>query len=261
MIEDFAASDRTALICAHKGGQIELDASALQLGPLVELLSFRQRSLSAETKLRLSGSGSPLYAALKAMPSHSAWAYTESGSIGALRAQPHQPSVEGELCQQRFLLAIRQKLELCGVPLKSSQALAGAAGELIDNIGEHAGDSWQALAAYQIEAGSFWLSVGDSGMGSLASYAKMPDIGTAQDALKAAVITHRSSTGDPERGLGFRQVLHALNAMDASLRIRSDNISLENEGTSGSGTWIFREQVPLRGFVVSAHIRWRNGVS
>lgn len=257
MIQDFAASDRTALLCVHKGGQIEIDASNLELGPLVELLSFRQRSLPPDARLKIGGSGSALHAALKAMPDQSAWAFAESGHVGALRVQPDRPSAEDVVTQQKFLLAIRQKLELNGLSLKPAQALTGAAGELIDNIGQHAGENWQALAAYQIDAGSFWLAVGDSGKGVLASYAQMPDICNAQGALRAAVIDHRSSTGDPVRGLGFTKMLRALSAMDASLRVRSDDASLEHEGSAGAGAWVFREQVLLSGFVVSAHVRWQ----
>ena len=112
------------------------------------------------------------------------------------------------------------------------------------------------MAAFDITPGNFWLAVGDSGVGALATYSAMPEVQSARQALDAAVVEHRSSTGDPARGLGFRQVLGALRSMDAALRVRSGDASLEIEGVGGSGNWVSREQQQLCGFVVSAHVRW-----
>lgn len=256
MIRDFAASDRVTLKCGKVVGLTEVDGSTLQLGPLVELLTFRRRSVPAGAELKLLGNGTHLSVALTGMPADTAWAYRTSGEVGALRVQAGHPSNDDDIVQQQFLMDIRKRLELAGVPKSSCQALTGAAGELIDNIGEHAGPQCEALAAFEISAGSFWLTIGDSGGGVLATYRAMPEIQSARHALEAAVVEHRSSTGDPTRGLGFRQVLKALRSMDAALRVRSGDASLEIEGVGGTGNWVSREQQHLQGFVVSAHVRW-----
>lgn len=256
MIKDFAASDRITLRCSKIQGCTEVDARTLHLGPSIELLTFRRRSLPPGAELKLLGNGTPLSIALKAMPSDTAWAYRTSGSIGALRVQAGRPSNADDIVQQQFLMDIRKRLELEGVPKSSAQALTGAAGELIDNIGQHAGPQGEALAAFDITQGSFWLAVGDSGVGALATYSAMREVQSARQALEVAVVEHRSSTGDPARGLGFRRVLGALRSMDAALRVRSGDASLEIEGTGGSGNWMSREQQHLRGFVVSAHVQW-----
>lgn len=256
MIRGFAASDSVTLRCRKVLGLTEVDTRKLQLGPLVELLSFRRRSVPAGAELKLLGNGTPLSAALKAMPPDTAWAYRISGSVGALRVQAGRPSDGDDIVQQQFLMDIRKQLELDGVSKSSAQALTGAAGELIDNIGQHAGPQCEALAAFEITPGSLWLAVGDSGVGALATYSTMPEVQSARQALEMGVVEHRSSTGDPTRGLGFRQVLGALRSMDAMLRVRSGDASLEIEGVSGSGRWMSREQQHLCGFVVSAHVRW-----
>ena len=179
--------------------------------------------------------------------------------MGALRVRAGPPSNDDDIVQQQFLMDVRKRLELAGVPNLSCQALTGAAGELIDNIGQHAGPQCEALAAFEISAGSVWLAIGDSGVGAWQTYRAMPEVQSARHALEAAVIEHRSSTGDPTRGLGFRQVLRALRSMDAALRVRSGDASLEIEGVGGAGSWVSREQQHLQGFVVSAHVRWVGG--
>jgi hypothetical protein len=256
VIRDFAISDRITLRCSKSSGCTEVDARTLQLGPSIELLAFRRRSIPPGAELKLMGNGTSLSKALKAMPSDTAWAYRTSGSTGALRVQAGRPSDVDDIVQQQFLMDIRKRLEQEGIPRSSAQALTGAAGELIDNIGQHAGTRCEALAAFDITPGNLWLAVGDSGVGALATYRAMPEVQSARQALEVAVVEHRSSTGDPARGLGFRQVLGALRSMDAALRVRSGDASLEIEGIGGSGNWVSREQQQLCGFVVSAHVRW-----
>jgi hypothetical protein len=201
MNQSFAVSDRTTLRCSQVPGLTEVDVASLELGPLVELWIFRRRSLPEGANLKLRGAGVALSEALKGMPSGSVWAYRKAKGCSVLRVKAGAPSDEDDLVQQQFLLDIRKELERHGAGTSAAQALTGAAGELIDNVGEHAGSDCEALAAFQISSGSMWLSVGDSGKGVLATYNTTPEISSAQDALSAAVLQHRSSTGDPARGL------------------------------------------------------------
>lgn len=258
MLKDFTASDLTTLRCTKVSGVTEINAASLQLGPLVELLTFGRRSLPRVAELSFVETDCRLFTAIAMMPPDSAWAYKTIDGVGALRVRAGKPNVNDDVVQQQFLMDIRVRLEQHGVPITAAKALTGAAGELIDNIGEHAGSDAQAIAAFDISQGSLWLSMGDCGKGVLATYNSMPDIQNSSQALNAAVIKNRSSTGDSARGNGFKSVLRALQNMDASVRVRSDNASVEYEGMAGSGRWFEREQTHLRGFVVSAHIRWNH---
>lgn len=255
MIRDYALADQLTLQCRLSQGVHEVDAGSLAVGPLVELLTFRRRSLDSKTVLKIRASGSGIQRAIGTTSSASTLKYGVDGAIGVLRIRPGF-SRDDDLPLQTFLLDVRKRLGAAGVPQTSAQALTGAAGELVDNLDQHAGPEWEALAIYEISSDGFWFSVGDSGQGVLATYKSRADVQSTGQALVAAVIEHRSSTGDPARGLGFRKVLDALRSMDAMLRVRSGDASLECEGFGGSGRWVVREQVPLSGFVVSVHVRW-----
>jgi hypothetical protein len=160
-----------------------------------------------------------------------------------------------------FLLELIKQLAKTPIPGRSAQSLAGIVGELVNNVREHAGTPDKAIAAFEMDAKGVWLAVADTGQGVLAGYttgvcgvAPMP--ADAQEALEWAVLKHRSRTGDPSRGLGFRDVQLALRSLDATVRVRSDQASLEVVGTGDAAEWLLREQVQLRGFVVSVHVSW-----
>jgi hypothetical protein len=78
----------------------------------------------------------------------------------------------------------------------------------------------------------------------------------AMDALEWAVKEHRSRFNDPKRGLGFSSVLNASRVMDAALRVRSDEGSIEVEGPADTSPWFVRDQSMLSGFVVSLRLAW-----
>jgi len=161
----------------------------------------------------------------------------------------------------RFVLALGQAIRSEGIPVSAVAPICHAAGELVDNVREHAGSSVDSFAAFDVTPGCCWLTIADAGRGVLAGYV----LGSAQgadapsdsgEALDWAVLQHRSRTREPGRGLGYRRLLHALGAMDAAIRVRSDDASLEREGVSSSADWLIREQVSLAGFVVSVGLRW-----
>lgn len=255
MLQDFIPTDSTSLKCHYGTGEFSLDGRDLQLGPLAEMLIFRRRSLRPAVSVRLGECGD-FGECLRAFPGGQNWAFSRVGAVGVLRIQHGRPSEEDDLVRHQFLLALLRSATEATMPKAAAQALAGAAGELIDNIEQHAGSGEDALAAFRVMSGALWLVVGDAGKGMLSTYAGFSDVSTAQDALRAAVVEHRSSTGDPVRGQGFRDLLRALQSLDASLRVRTGDASLETEGTAGAQQWALREQVQLVGCVVSAHVRW-----
>lgn len=255
MLCDFVHADAVTLKCLAKPGEIVLDGAQLELGPLAELLVFRKRSLPQSSTLRLTSCG-PVEAAFRIAHAERSWAYGQTDNVGVLRFRHGSPTEDDDLAKQQFLMALLRGATGAAMPRPSAQALTGAAGELLDNVEQHAGQGDEALATFRIDQGALWLAVGDAGRGMLPTYENFKDILTAKDALHAAVIEHRSSTGNPERGQGFRDLLRALRSLDASLRIRTGDASLETEGLADNHQWISREQVSLGGCVISAHVRW-----
>jgi len=255
MLQDFIPTDSASLKCLSGAGEFALDGEELQLGPLAEMLFFRRRSLRPGVSIRLGECGD-FGECLRALPGRQNWAFSRNGAVGVLRIQHGRPSEGDDLIRHQFLLALLRSATEATMPKVAAQALAGAAGEMIDNIEQHAGSGEDALAAFRVTSNALWLVVGDAGKGMLPTYAGFSDVLTAQDALRTAVVEHRSCTGDPARGQGFRDLLRALQSLDASLRVRTGDASLETEGAAGAQQWALREQVELVGCVVSAHLRW-----
>lgn len=255
MLADFAIVDATTIRALSDECHIEVDGRAFAIGPLVETLIFRRRSLKHGGRINLSLLGS-VGEAFRRLPQGLTWAVSLKEDVGILRIQHGKPTEHDELQAHQFLLKLLQNASAAGMPKQAAQALSGAAGELIDNIKEHAGPGENALAAFAAQKGSLWLTVGDAGLGMLPTYVHYPEVKSAKEALRMAVVEHCSSTGDPERGMGFRKLLRSLSSLDASLRVRTGDASLECEGSAGARPWVSREQVQLVGCVVSAHLRW-----
>lgn len=255
MLSDFIKSDVVTLKTLGATAQIEVEGADVELGPLAELLIFRRRSTTADVAVKMRNMGA-LGEAFRKASKGSRWTYAPAPGVGVLRFQHGSLQDDEELVKHQFVLGLLQGAKAATMPAQSAQALAGAAGELIDNVEQHAGPGQDALAAFQVRPGSMWIVVGDAGQGMLPTYNKFDDVSTTQDALRAAVIEHRSSTGDSQRGLGFKDLMHALRSLDASLRVRTGDASLELEGMADIRQWVLREQVQLAGCVVSAHLRW-----
>lgn len=256
MLVDFREADRATLRCLVGTNDVRVDGANFELGPLIELLTFGRRSLQTSVRLIVDDSQTSFSMALRRLPAGPPWAWAISDGVGILRL-PHSPGTEyDEDVKHAFLLELRKRLGDENVAVPSAQAIVGATGEMVDNIWQHAGPGQDAIAAFQIQAKSLWISIGDCGRGMLATYEMHEDVKTARDALRVAVREHRSSTRQSGRGQGFRKLLAVLGSMDASLRVRTGDASLETEGLALGGKWTFREQVPLVGCVVSAHLKW-----
>ncbi len=265
-LSQFHSVDAAALQIERAGTDLRpsqvlrISAGELALGPLAEALILKWALRTRGKTLVVAGRSSRenlLRSALGA----AGCKFTAAGSVGVLRAAAAGRVAEMEEVN-RFVLALGQAVRAQGMPDGAVGPLCAAAGELVDNIGEHAGSAVDAFAAYEFSRGECWLTVADAGRGILAGYREAGLTGSdtpadAAEALDWAVLQHRSRTMDPARGLGFKRLQAVLRSMDATVRIRSDDASLEIEGAGSSADWLSREQVELRGFVVSAVLAWK----
>lgn len=159
-----------------------------------------------------------------------------------------------------FAEGLGAELERAGLPRSPKNLLQGALVELVSNIQQHAGSHPKGYALFEVVNESVVLSVFDAGRGVVDGYASVsPELArlSAADALLMAVRDHRSRLAPVEegRGTGFGTVARAMKSLDARLRVRSGNASLET--ASGAGAeWVLREQAELRGFVVSLVLSW-----
>ncbi len=229
-----------------------VDATGSCFAELIELLMLRRNS-PERVQIRDS---SPRGAQFRALLS-SECAFRWSDGVGLYHAAPGCASLADEV--NDFADRARVALGEAGMVSQASLRLSGALHELLCNIDEHAGSNATCLAGYSVEEGEAWVCVADTGDGVLAGYegaALGEKPSDSREALRWAVLRHRSRTGEPGRGTGFQTVANALRSLDGSLRVRSDDASLELAQQSSDVSSLVREQGHLRGFVVSMHVRW-----
>ncbi|TFZ08939.1 hypothetical protein [Ramlibacter humi] len=146
-----------------------------------------------------------------------------------------------------------------GLTGAASSLLKGATVELLTNVHEHAGPNARGIGLYEVFEGGVAVCVADAGQGIVAGYVSAnPGLSglTAEQALIKALVEHKSRLPDQGRGTGYKTVANAMRSLDATLRVRSGDASLEIEGHPDDAEWLSREQVELRGFVVSLALRW-----
>ena len=253
--EAFAASDDAAeLLSRDKSASQLVDATSSSLGALLELLLLK-RSAKGTITIR---DKSPRGQLLRELLASEA-AFSCADGLGVYHAAPGRAATASEAVD--FAEQARIALKMAGVVDTASWRLSGALRELLDNVDEHGGRTATCLAGYFVQPRQAWLCVADTGDGVLAGYAKTGSNSIpvdAQEALHWAVVRHRSRTGLPERGTGFQSVVSALRSLDGSLRVRSDDASIELEQRGSTVDVLMREQGQLPGFVVSMHLRWRD---
>lgn len=248
----FARSDDIAAVLAGQPDQsVRIDASGIGLGVLLELLMLKRGAHQAVTVADNSSRGRLLRRLLR-----SSQPYLTEGAMGVLHRRVGH---ESEAATNDFADSFRVQLVTAGVLTTAALRLSGALHELLTNVDEHAGNGVDGLGAFAVLGREAWMVVADSGRGVLGSYQASPlaDKPTnAEQALKWAVIDHRSRTGNPARGTGFQTVIQAVRSLDGCVRVRSDEASLELEQESDRSRFLLREQGELRGFVVSVLLWW-----
>lgn len=177
--------------------------------------------------------------------------------LGLYRAPPGRAETADEATD--FADNARVALKEAGLHHDAACRLSGVLHELLGNVDEHAGGDATCLSGYFVQPGEAWLSVADTGDGVLAGYmsSELPvKPADARQALSWAVLDHRSRKSEPGRGTGFQTASNAIRSLDASLRVRSDDASIELVQQGADGKALVRQQGQLRGFVVSIHLRW-----
>jgi hypothetical protein len=160
-----------------------------------------------------------------------------------------------------FELAARKAMPFKRSVSQAKANICGALQELVDNIFEHSESAQTGLLMFLGAADSFELAVGDAGIGVLASLRSNPAYSFLTDsgaALTFALTDGHSRYGRSEgRGSGFTTLFRALRTLDADLRFRSGNYSLEVVGRSPALNGAHLSQkAQLRGFVVSLRLRF-----
>ncbi|WP_127997652.1 hypothetical protein [Piscinibacter defluvii] len=248
----FARSDDIAAVLAGQFDQsVRVDASGIALGALLELLMLKRSSRRAVTVADASSRGRLLRRLLR-----SSQPCLSEASRGVLHMHSGHDS---DAATNDFADTFRAQLVSAGVVTTAALRLSGALHELLTNVEEHAGDGVDGLGAFEILGREAWMVVADSGRGVLGGYqaSQLADKpADAEQALKWAVIDHRSRTGDAARGTGFQTVIQSVRSLDGCVRVRSDDASLELEQEADRSRLLLREQGKLRGFVVSVLLRW-----
>lgn len=233
---------------------VALDPDTLKLGPFVEALVLRKSWPS----LNLAPSEEPRRRVIsRAAKELSGSAFADR--FGAFFIRP--PSEQTDNQALAFGEELARRVGEAGLSDKARILLKGATVELVGNVGEHAGPEARGIAVFEMFAGGVCVSVADAGDGVVAAYVRADPklVGLrAEDALEMAVVKHQSrlAASQPGRGTGFRTVASAMRSLDATLRVRSGDASLEIEGHPDDAEWLLREQIELRGFVVSLTLCW-----
>ncbi len=252
--EIFSAADDVAEMLSDEPDEpLHVNASGAQLGVLIELLLLKR---AAHTNVAISD-GSARGKLFRELLS-SGQVFRCKGGLGLYNATSKHVDSAGEASD--FCNEARAALKTAGMPDTAALRLSGALHELLNNVDEHAGPNATCLAGFEVEDGFASLCVADTGAGVLAGFRSggaslQPKSST--EALHWAVIEHRSRTGRPERGTGFETVVNAFRTLDASMRVRSDDGSLELVQQGSDVDSLLRKQGQLGGFVVSVLLRWR----
>jgi anti-sigma regulatory factor (Ser/Thr protein kinase) len=159
-----------------------------------------------------------------------------------------------------FLLEFRKCLGHVAVQTSSAMALAGAVGEMHDNIWQHSGMPSTGFCGYEVRSDFIAFGVSDSGWGLSRAYAQArgerTPVGSSSALMENAVLHGESRILGTGRGTGFSTLLRVLRKFDASVRVRSDDVVLDLCPTSdGKYAATLKSQAHLTGFVVCAQIK------
>lgn len=154
-----------------------------------------------------------------------------------------------------FELEARKSMQLKKGGNQVKSRLCGALQELVDNILDHSSAPQTGIVGFVGTSSMFELSVGDAGIGMLASMRSNPTFSYLMDsgsAMEAGLKDGNSRYGMVDRGYGFGTLFRALNTLNATLRFRSGDYALEVSGKSPSlRDARISQKATLRGFVVS----------
>jgi anti-sigma regulatory factor (Ser/Thr protein kinase) len=252
-LDDFAES-----IAAAPADVDAIRARELELGPLAELLVLRRQWQSQGRAFRLDTEGDQRCAAVRRVAKPGALSGWHGEGVGAFHIDGGDEAAE--LAGHEFAMTAGRLASEVGMPADAARLWRGAFAELIGNVNEHAGGGARGIAVYEFRTNAVWIAVADNGQGVVRGYVSSGqglDALDAATALTWAVADHRSRFSEPGRGTGFSTVMRAMLTLDAALRVRSDDASIETEEPALGVNWVVRDQDYLGGFVVSMCVGWR----
>lgn len=139
---------------------------------------------------------------------------------------------------QYFLDRFRRSLvDRLGLTPRRAMGVAGALGEMVDNVVQHAGlgDTPRGIVGYEVSEAALSFAVADLGRGVLSSLRDNPvhrHISEDAAALVSAVTTGASSRPGVA-GMGFADLIRALADLDGHLTFRSGSARLILDGRGG----------------------------
>lgn len=237
---DFSAADElTSLAQADKlasFGPVMVERAG-EIGPLIELVIAKRAHPDQFANVVFK---SPFVRAIENALDHGVISGTAPGSITGIfpLSKLYARTESGEEMWLHWRSRVEQAANASGFSRSFAAAMAGALGELQDNVLEHSDAPDTGLLAFAATRSSLELVVSDSGIGVLASLKQNPEHSNLTDsgtALKVAITDgksrHSSSSG---HGFGIGSLFRALVNHDAQLRFRSGDYALTISGHSPS---------------------------
>lgn len=137
--------------------------------------------------------------------------------------------------------------------------LAGAIGELADNVLQHSEAAPTGIAAFARSTDRFEYVIADAGIGMLSSLRKTPEFAALRDDLEALPLAITPGISRRGRnsgfGYGYRAVFSPLRAASGSVRLRSGRAVLQVSGNGPQPDQARCSQRPdHRGVVVAVEI-------
>ncbi|MBG9388380.1 hypothetical protein [Caenimonas aquaedulcis] len=241
LLANFRRLDTAALAADH-GVEFEKAAAAdlviNSLGPILEVASLAQSSASWSkfAKERLPRHiATPLRNARKSPLQTFTCNQAEQAAgfmcLDAVSADAFRPALLAFDTEARRMMKFKRN----GSQTKG--LVCGAVGEMLDNVFEHSGAPRTGIVGFLGTPEYLDISVSDAGMGVMASLRQNPAYAYLSDAGMALALAVRdgtsrfSTTADGEgRGHGFSTLFRGLNSLDAEIRLRSGDYSLEVSG-------------------------------
>lgn len=230
-------------------------ASSDRLGPIVELAMACRTWPERFGRVRCTGTAAESVCTALYDGRISGGGYGEN--LGVLPMSRDESTRPGGDRYEQWLLRFQTATAQAGFHKPFARQLAGALGELADNVFEHSESDSVALAGFWVSAQSVEFVIADSGIGVLNSlrqnsaYAHLKDAGQALEA-----IVHRGASRFPAetgRGQGIKQFLRALAGQNGHLRFRSSDhaLTLCGDLAVGVGTLKVSGKAELPGLTIS----------
>jgi hypothetical protein len=138
-----------------------------------------------------------------------------------LRTFPNRPT-DSEW--RPFFYATRDSLTAAGFSIDASRAIAGAFGEMANNVWDHSMSNYPGLLAFHIQPERVTFCIADIGVGvlqSLRQNSQFASLRTSTAALSSALKDGVSRFGDQSRGYGFSDLIRGVSNQWGISRLRS----------------------------------------